>query len=658
MPIPDRPDYTNTDLELKDDFGGTKQDYTTEEKTSGYQLGKPLGLIPKSVNYNYILNYVNKWIKYNAESSEYLFPNIEIFADSGSENNIIINSQSGQTYTPYEYTDIGAAKIVRTVIDQNISYETGFFNERRDISITEFKGSQDIQNTPSSENILKFTVKIEDVSDEALWLLKEGMTQTVSTDFKNSFVRDYANENVYINFTVNMDGQRYSFEKCLIHYLTYADYGDYTNAYFVIKAYRSEYLEEVYNQRAEYTIVAKRPIGEMSSINIDPAVFYQDPISLEYPLVDKITEAKFKRVRFDVSWASVETVAGVYDFTSQDLVHAGIISRGLIPIYILAYGNPLYTTYIDGVTSIQNQTEADAYIAFCEEVVNRYKDDGVLFEIWNEPNIEFFWKPQTNSNALYYELAKQTYTAIKAIDSNITVLAPAVDSLKNEDSISWLIELIDRGVLDYCDFLSVHTYQFDLPELTFPSITELYNYIYGYFPEHKDKKIISSEDGLFYRWGPYNDPEDGPGQDTQLAYLIRRLVVNAYSGAYITNIYELADSDEIIAGADYYGLLDSSKSSLELTGQPVTEHLSFGAIKEFHTELEDMWLEQRLDSVDTGDALALFTDGTNYKICYWAGGYINPRELQLTPTKTVLIDWIPKYTDITMQELIDYFNYI
>ena len=985
MPIPDRPDYTNSDLELKDGFGGTKQDYTTEEKTSGYQLGKPLGLIPKSVNYNYILNYVNKWLKYEAQSNEYLFPNLNISADSGSENGIVLNSQYGYVYTPYEYTNIGAAKITRTFIDKDISYETGFYNNRKDLSITEFKGSHDIQNATTSDNMLTFSIKADNISEDTLSLLEDGMIQVSDSGFKKSFVRDYTDDWVYLNLTVNMGGQRFSFEKCLVHYLTHTTYNGVTNVYFTLRAYESDYIEEVYNQRVEYTTIPKTPIDELSSLNIDPANFYEFPVSSgEYPLIDKIAEAKFKNVRADIEWINIEfgqevlnesqtftntpggtftlvhipldnrdyegsfivsslpdgggtiyekdvdysidfytgvvtnldagisqgqtvyvyyilgnifkavnesqtftsefsgnftlshfplsniseitgelqtftntpngtftlshipfndgeiivssssgggtvytedvdysidfytgvvtnldagisqgqtvyvdytykaglsgnisisslpsgggtvyvegvdyyvnyytkevtnlnagitigqtvycnyvyrgdtynatdesqtftntpsgtlnlkyipyddgsinvsslpsgggttyvkdvdysvnyttgvvtnldagisqgqTVyidytykAGTYNFTIQDQIDAGIVSRGHRPIYILAYGNPLHTVYNDdGVTSIQNQTERDAFLEFCKAIVERYKGTNAIFEIWNEPSSFYFWSPQKYSNELYYELAKQTYTTLKALHPNVEFWAPALDTLIEEETRQWMVEMVDRGILDYCDALSVHTYQYDLPELTFPYITDLYNYIYSQFPQHKNKKIVSSEDGLFYRWGPYDDPEDGPGQDTQVAYLIRRFVVNAYSKVDITNIYELADSDEIIEGADYYGLLDSATTSMTNTGQPVTEHLSFGAIKEFHTELEGMWLEQRLDSEDTGDALALFTDGTSYKICYWAGGSIDPRELHLTPTKTVLIDWIPKYTNITLQELIDYFNYI
>ena len=65
------------------------------------------------------------------------------------------------------------------------------------------------------------------------------------------------------------------------------------------------------------------------------------------------------------------------------------------------------------------------YTRFARAAVARYAPLGVKhYEIWNEPNIDGFWKPAPDA-ARYTELLKAAYAEMKQADPSITVLAGA-----------------------------------------------------------------------------------------------------------------------------------------------------------------------------------------------------------------------------------------
>jgi xylan 1,4-beta-xylosidase len=134
----------------------------------------------------------------------------------------------------------------------------------------------------------------------------------------------------------------------------------------------------------------------------------------------------------------------------------------------------------------------DLVLAFTQHCVDRYGIDEVLtwyFEVWNEPNLtRGFWD---GSKSQYFELYKQSVTAVRSVDNRLKVGGPSTsnfvpdaryegerenvegfaDAFTAEDinTLDW------RGVwiedfLNYCekeklpvDFISCHPYPTDFP---------------------------------------------------------------------------------------------------------------------------------------------------------------------------------------------------
>jgi xylan 1,4-beta-xylosidase len=122
----------------------------------------------------------------------------------------------------------------------------------------------------------------------------------------------------------------------------------------------------------------------------------------------------------------------------------------------------------------------DAFVRHC---VDRYGFDEVAawcFEVWNEPNLEYFWKCDGDPRLRYFELYAATARTIKAIDPAIKVGGPATSNFytdqldhipdeREQRSLVWKAVWIE-SFLDYCaqhdvpvDFVSTHPYPSDFP---------------------------------------------------------------------------------------------------------------------------------------------------------------------------------------------------
>ncbi|HUU69511.1 MAG TPA: cellulase family glycosylhydrolase, partial [Planctomycetota bacterium] len=135
--------------------------------------------------------------------------------------------------------------------------------------------------------------------------------------------------------------------------------------------------------------------------------------------LDMIQAAGFRFIRMDFTWQGIEKEKGKYAFEPYDQLTDGLEKRGIRALYILDYSNPLY----EKERSVQTDEGRAAFARFAATAAERYKGRGIVWELWNEPNI-FFWQPQPSTDA-YMALAKAAFPAMRAADPNAFLVAPA-----------------------------------------------------------------------------------------------------------------------------------------------------------------------------------------------------------------------------------------
>lgn len=184
-------------------------------------------------------------------------------------------------------------------------------------------------------------------------------------------------------------------------------------------------------------------------------------------MLDSVKSAGIKIIRDECYWSDVELTRGKFTFPQEiDFYISEAKARGIDVLLILNYNNSIY-----GPTSaITTDSNRQAYARYCQEVVSRYAPIGVKhYEIWNEPNIPIFWSPIPDASQ-YYELLKVAYTAIKSIDSTVTILGCATSPAEGNpypyiDWLTFINSVFSLGGGSYMDGVSFHIYKFGtLPE--------------------------------------------------------------------------------------------------------------------------------------------------------------------------------------------------
>jgi len=217
----------------------------------------------------------------------------------------------------------------------------------------------------------------------------------------------------------------------------------------------------------------------------------------------------FRWVRMDLLWNTVEQTPGHYDFREYDALVTSMAQRGIRILFILDYGNPLYD-YGFPPHSPEGRT---AFARFAAAAARHYRGKGIIWEIWNEPNLNHFWPPQADVER-YGALLLETADAIRRADPTAFIVAPATSGY---DWPFWTA-LGKMGAFEKLDAVTVHSYGLEIPEQVGPLYIQLAAFLRRYSPAWK-LPVLSSE------WG-YTSVRGGISEEQQAQYLVRQWLVN------------------------------------------------------------------------------------------------------------------------------------
>lgn len=353
--------------------------------------------------------------------------------------------------------------------------------------------------------------------------------------------------------------------------------------------------------------------------------------------LDMIRDAGFKFVRVDLTWSRIETQKGVYNWTAYDQLLAGLTARGIKPIFELVFNNPdLYGGSYPG--AISTSAQITAYTKYAAAAAAHYKGKGVIFEIWNEPNLSKFWLPSA-STSQYTAMTLSAIPAIKAADPDATIIAPAAAEQPGTGQLpfTFLEDCFKQGILKDIDAVSIHPYRQPGPENAIANIQQLKTLIAKYSP-NKAIPIISSEWGYSTLWAATANDQ------TQANYLERMFLTDMSLGMPISIWYDFKDDS-------------TSTSSFEYRFGTVTNgyvpKAAYTAMQQLSQALKGKQFTRRLSSSSSADYLLEFSDGTNTTVAAWTTGsthnvtigtqsvsistnpiYVNTATVTPTPTPT------------------------
>lgn len=271
-------------------------------------------------------------------------------------------------------------------------------------------------------------------------------------------------------------------------------------------------------------------------------------LSADFGEFDVMADMGIKFVRLDMTWASIETERGKYDWSRSLAKAAAMAARNIRPIFVLDYSNGLYAPMVKIKTLASRVMETPAAPATSDEIAAftrfaraaaaRFAQYDPIWEIWNEPEHSSFWPPKADANG-YARLALSACSAIRQAVPTATVIGPASALPPQLDNPAppFIVEVLKSPAIPCFDAISVHPY------LTVPKIEQtaedwmlLRNMIAASVPGAKPSAVVNSESGLSTR-------QSDVTQEMQAWYAVRMTLLNIASGVPVSVWYEWRDGN-------------------------------------------------------------------------------------------------------------------
>ena len=216
--------------------------------------------------------------------------------------------------------------------------------------------------------------------------------------------------------------------------------------------------------------------------------------------IEMLAASGVKWVRMDFKWDVTELKAGEYDFAAYDRLMASLAPFGIRALFILDYGNPLY----DGGSPPRTEETRQAFARWAVAAAKHFGGRGIIWETYNEPNNQMFWKPRTDANE-YAALALAVARAFRKAVPDEILIGPAV----GEMDFPYLEGCFQAGLLEHWPAVSVHPYLRSNPEQVAGDYQRLREMIKRYAPKGKRVAIYSGEWGYSSAWRNMSEEKQG-----------------------------------------------------------------------------------------------------------------------------------------------------
>lgn len=257
---------------------------------------------------------------------------------------------------------------------------------------------------------------------------------------------------------------------------------------------------------------------------------------------DKVARLGVKWIRIQSGWQKTEKTKGVYDFAWLDSQVNNLLDRGLKPWLCLCYGNEIYDDFAKkefgavGCPPIHTQESYDAWLRYCKEVVLHFKGRIEYYEIWNEPESAWCWKPEANY-VEYAQFAIKTAKVIKENDENAKVITGSHFAR----NLKPLYTEFEEGMAEWSDAVTFHEYCYDERYIlhrvkAIRAVCDMYKPGIEIIQGESGSQSKSGGSGALY-W-------IGTNERMQAKQLARHTVADILAGVKFTSVYACVDTAE------------------------------------------------------------------------------------------------------------------
>lgn len=346
------------------------------------------------------------------------------------------------------------------------------------------------------------------------------------------------------------------------------------------------------------------PLPDGLGVNIH----FTDPRPGEMKMM---AEAGVTWVRMDYDWNQVEFEKGKYRFDAYDRLMAALKPHGIRPIFILDYVHRFY----DEAQSPHSDEAIAAFAAFAAASAKHFEGRGVVWEMYNEPNILPFWRPKPNVRD-YIRLATAVGVAIRKAAPKEAYVGPATSGI----DYGFLGACFEAGLLKYWDAVSVHPYRPMPPETAAGDYSRLRAMIARHAPRGKRIPIISGE------WG-YSSVAGSVNPDVQARFLARQWLINVSSGVPLSIWYDWHDDGPDPKEPEHHfgTVLNEYHADRDPVYEPKPAYLAARQLTSF---LRGYRFNKRLQVGGADNYVLLFSKGRDVRVVAWTTS-AEPRQVTL-----------------------------
>ncbi len=339
-------------------------------------------------------------------------------------------------------------------------------------------------------------------------------------------------------------------------------------------------------------------------------IHFTDPVPGEAKM---LADSGVRWIRMDLGWGGTEREKGVYDFSRFDRLLAALKPYGIRSLFILDYSNKLYDKGLSPYTEEGRQ----AFARWAVAAARHFKGKGILWEMWNEPNIQNFWKPKANVHD-YALLALAVGKALREAVPEELYIGPATSRI----DLPFIEECFRAGLLEYWSAVSVHPYRKGPPETATEEYAVLRTLMAKYAPPGKRIPIFSGEWGYSAISRASSTTPWKYDEDTQGKYVAREFLTNLANGVPLSIWYDWHDDGAPVAAGErddpenHFGL---TRFASHAGRDPVYDlKPGFIATKTLTTVLRGFSFEKRLDTGRPDDYVLVFRKGKQTGVAAWS----------------------------------------
>ncbi|MEP6912897.1 MAG: hypothetical protein ABI923_09095, partial [bacterium] len=267
-------------------------------------------------------------------------------------------------------------------------------------------------------------------------------------------------------------------------------------------------------------------------------------------------------------------------------------------------GNPLYDGGGDPPSPPRTAAARQAFARWAVAAAKHFGGRGIIWETWNEPNIQIFWRPRPNVEE-YIALALDLGRAFRAAVPDEKLIGPAISEMR----FPFLEECFKAGLLEYWSGVSVHPYRHSNPELVSGDYHRLREMIKTYAPVGKQIGILSGE------WG-YSSVWSGMSEEKQGQFLARQWLTNVGNDIPLSIWYDWRDDGpDANEPEHHFGMVSMTyHKDREPVFDPKPAYLAAQTLTTFFGGYQ---YEKRLQVGGPEDYVLLFRKGGKLRVAAW-----------------------------------------